>query len=71
MRIVIPPGQSLSRVSASVSVSRTEASELRDALDLALAPGSSGWDVCVMWDEYETDVTLMLEMDGGTTLNLV
>lgn len=33
-----------------------EASELRDALDLVLAAGSSSWNACLMWEGYETDV---------------
>jgi hypothetical protein len=63
MRIVIPPGQRLPEVSAHVSISRTEAIELRDALDLVQAHGSSGWSVDVEWAEIEAFVTLMLEMD--------
>ena len=47
MRIVIPPGQRLPKVSAHVSISRTEANELRDALELVQASGSSGWSVDV------------------------
>lgn len=63
MRIVIPPGQMLPKVSAHVSISHTEAIELRDALDLVQASGSSGWSVDVEWAEIEAFVTLMLEMD--------
>jgi hypothetical protein len=63
MRIVIPPGQRLPNVFANVSISRTEAIELRDALDLVQASGSSGWSVDVEWAEIEAFVTLMLEME--------
>ena len=63
MRIVIPPGQRLPEVFAHVSISRKEAIELRDALDLVQASGSSGWSVDVEWAEIEAFVTLMLEMD--------
>ena len=65
MRIVIPPGQSLPKVSAHVSMARAEAIELRDALDLVQARGSSGWSVNVEWSGIEGRVTLtlMLEMD--------
>jgi hypothetical protein len=49
MRIVIPPGQRLPKVSAHVSISRTEAIELRDALDLVQASGNSGSSVDVEW----------------------
>ena len=60
MRIVIPPGQSLPMVSAYVSMSRTEAIELPDALDLVHASGSSGWSVDVEWAEIKALVSLML-----------
>jgi hypothetical protein len=63
MRVVVPPGQRLPRVSASISISRAEASELRDALDLVLKAGRSRWSASVLWAEIEADVTLMLEMD--------
>jgi hypothetical protein len=63
MRIVIPPGQRLPEVSAHVSISRSEAIELRDALDLVQASGSSDWNVDVEWSEIEAIVTLILEMD--------
>jgi hypothetical protein len=63
MRMVIPPGQRLPEVSAHVSISRTEAIELRDALDMAQASGSSRWSVNVEWAEIEASVSLMLEMD--------
>jgi hypothetical protein len=63
MRIVIPPGQKLPEVSAHVSISRTEAIELRDALDQVLASGRSGWNVGVEWADIDAAVTLMLEMD--------
>lgn len=63
MRIVIPPGQRLPEVSAHVAISRTEATELRDALDQVLASGRSGWNVGVEWAEVEAFLSLMLEMD--------
>ena len=74
MQIVVPPGLGLS--SAYVTLSRGEASNLRDALDLMLATGSSGWHAYISWGGQETDVSLMLEMEnpadpsalsGGTT----
>lgn len=63
MHIVIPPGQQLPKVSASVSMSREEAIELRDALDLVQATGSSGWHVDVVWAEIEASVTLMMDLE--------
>jgi hypothetical protein len=63
MRIVVPAGQSLPRVSASVSMSREEAIELREALDLVQAKGSSGWTVNIVWSEIEASITLMMELD--------
>ena len=72
MRIVIPPGQSRVKASASVLITRSEASELRDALDLVLATGRSGWNVSVTWGENMTEITLALELGGPpTTLNRV
>lgn len=63
MRVVVPPGQRLPRVSASVSISRAEASELRDALELVLEEGRSNWSVSVSWAEVKANVSLTLEMD--------
>jgi hypothetical protein len=65
MQIVIPAGQGLS--TGYVSLSRAEAGRLRDALDLMLATGSSGWHAYISCGDYETDVTLILETDkpGG------
>jgi hypothetical protein len=73
VQIVVPPGQGLS--SAFVALSRTEAGDLRDALDLMLTTGSSGWHAYLSVGGYETDVSLILEMEdqpgptlpGGTT----
>ena len=62
MRVVIPPGQRISAVSSYVSLSRTEACELRDALDLVMAAGTSPCHVRVSWGDYETDVTLTLDL---------
>ena len=63
MRIVIPPGQGLPSFSAHVSIGRAEAIELRNALDLVQATGSSGWSVNVEYAELEAHVTLMLDLD--------
>ena len=65
MRIVIPPGQRLPKVSAHVFISRMEAIELRDALDLVQASGSSDWSVDVEWAEIEAFVTLMFDLDSA------
>jgi hypothetical protein len=62
MRIVIPPGQTLARASVSVSLSRAEATELRDALDSVLATGRSSWQVGASWAEQQTDVTVRLTL---------
>jgi hypothetical protein len=65
MQIVIPPGQGLT--TAYLSLSRAEASGLRDALDLMLATGSSsGWHAYVSSGDYQTDVTLILETESPT-----
>lgn len=61
MQIVIPPGEELSI--AYLSLSRAEAGRLRDALDLMLATGSSGWHAYVSCGEHQADVTLLLETD--------
>jgi len=61
VQIVVPPGHGLS--SAFVSLSRAEASNLRDALDRMLTIGSSGWHAYVSWGDYDTDVSLILEME--------
>ena len=63
MRIVIPPGQHLPQVWAHVSIARSEAIELRDALNIVQARGSSGWSVNIEYDEIEAHVTLMLDLD--------
>jgi hypothetical protein len=62
MRIVIPPGQNISKVEASVAVSRTEATELRDALDAVLTLGVSRWHVDASWGENRTDVDVSLTL---------
>jgi len=64
VQIVVPPGQGLS--SAFVSLSRAEASNLRDALDLMLTTGTSGWHAYLSLGGYETDVSLILEMESPT-----
>jgi hypothetical protein len=61
VQIVVPPGHGLS--SAFVSLSRVEASNLRDALDRMLTIGSSGWHAYISWGDYETDLSLILEME--------
>jgi hypothetical protein len=71
MRILVAPGQRLPRVSAAVSISRAEAIELRDALDLVQAKGRSVWTVDVEWTEIEASVTLMLELEGPRNLSSV
>ena len=64
MRIVVPPGQVLPNVTAHVSIARAEAVELRDALNLAQATGSSNWS------GVEGHLTLMLETAApGNSLN--
>jgi hypothetical protein len=63
MRIVISPGQRLLKVYAHVSISHPEAIELRDALDLVQAGGSSGWSVDVEWAEIEAFVTSRWRLD--------
>lgn len=72
MRIVVPPGQKLPKVLGHVFISRAEAVELRDALDLVQAQGSSDWSVNVDWSGTEGHLTLMLEMPApGNSLNPV
>lgn len=62
MQIVVPPGQGTS--SAFVSLSRAEATSLRDALNLMLTTGSSGWHAYLSWGDFETDVSLILETEN-------
>jgi len=64
MQIVVPPGRGTS--AAFVSLSRTEATSLRDALDLMLTTGSSGWHAYLAWGDFETDVSLILESEHPT-----
>jgi hypothetical protein len=64
VQIVVPPGQGTS--SAFVSMSRPEATSLRDALDLMLTTGSSGWHAYLSWADFETDVSLILETENPT-----
>ncbi len=72
MRIVVPPGQKLPEVLTHVSITRAEAVELRDALDLVQAQGSSDWSVHVDWSGIEGHLTLMLELAvPGNSLNPV
>ena len=66
MQIVIPPRQSLANIAAYLSLSRAEATGLRDALELMLATGNSGWHAYICWGDYQTDVTLTLETDNPT-----
>jgi hypothetical protein len=62
MRIVIPPGQTLAKVSVSVSMTRDEAEELRDALGTVLEAGRSSWRVGASWADQETDVAVRLTL---------
>lgn len=63
MRILVPPGQRLPKVLARVLIAREEAIELRDALDLVQATGSSDWSVNLEYGEIEAVVTLSLDLD--------
>jgi hypothetical protein len=62
MRVVIPPGQSVSKVEASLAMSEAEATELRDALNAVLKMGISSWHVDAAWGENQTDVTVKLQL---------
>jgi hypothetical protein len=62
MLIVIPPGQSIAKVSASVSLSRDEATDLLDALGAVLARGRSRWSVGAAWGEHQTEVNVMMTL---------
>lgn len=62
MRIVMPPGQSVSKVEASVAMSEAEATELRDALNAVLTMGLSRWHVDASWGQSQTDVTINLQL---------
>jgi hypothetical protein len=62
MQIVIPPGQTLAKVSVSVLMSRDEAVELREALGAALETGRSSWRVGASWADQETDVAVRLTL---------
>ena len=62
MRVVIPPGQSMLAISSYVALTPTEAEELRDALDLVLMTGIAPCDISILWDGFETDVSLTLEL---------
>lgn len=63
MRVEVPPWQSLPKVSASVSISPAEAMELRNALNVVVARGSSAWNVNVAYAEVAASVTLTLRLD--------
>lgn len=63
MRVEIPGGQRLPKVAGTVSISRAEAIELREALDLAQAQGTSGWHVEVFYRDIAASVTLTLRLD--------
>ena len=67
MRVVIPPGQSFAKASVSVSMSRDEAVELRDALSAVLSTGRSSWRVGASWEEQETDVAVKLTLERPDT----
>ena len=62
MLIVIPPGQSIAKVSASVSLSRDEATDLLDALGAVLARGRSRWSVGAAWGEHQTEVNVRMTL---------
>ena len=62
MQIVVPPGQTLASLFSYVALSRTEARELRDALDLVVATGGAPCHISVLWEGLESDVTLTLEL---------
>jgi hypothetical protein len=62
VRIVIPPGRTRPKVEASVTLSREEATELRDALDAVLTLGVSSCHVGASWGENHTDVNLSLTL---------
>jgi hypothetical protein len=62
MRIVVPPGQSVSKVEASAAMSEAEATELRDALNAVLTMGVSSWHVDASWGESQTDITVNLQL---------
>lgn len=64
MRVVVPPGQRLPKVSATTSISRTEAVELRNALELVVARGNSAWELNITYAELDASVTLTLELDA-------
>lgn len=65
MHITVPPGQKLPEVTGAIIISRSEATELRDALDLVIAEGSSEWNVKVHYVDVEASVTLAMELDNG------
>ena len=64
MHIGVPPGQRLPRVSATMSMSRAEAMDLQNALELAVAKGSSAWNMNISYADIEASVTLTLELDA-------
>jgi len=68
MRVVLPPGQRLPHVSATVSITRAEATELRDALNLVLDAGRSQWAVYASYAEIEAEVNVTLQMDSHPTV---
>ena len=51
------------QVTAAVSISRGEAMELRNALELVMARGISAWKLDLMYAEVEASITLTLELD--------
>lgn len=65
MRITVPPGQRLPNVSGTITISRSEAAELRDALDLVIAKGSSAWSVTMCYVDVEASVRLTIELDDS------
>lgn len=65
MRITVPPKQRLPKVSGCITISRSEATQLRDALDLVITTGSSTWNANVRYIDIEASVTLTMELDSA------
>jgi hypothetical protein len=63
MRIEGTPGQTLP--SAYLWLTRAEAVELRDALDQMLADGDSTWHAHIASADYQTEVTVTLDLQAS------